>query len=232
MQKRKKLAAPFVITAAAFTSVGLAGACGGQSESDSGSGGAGGSTGGAGGSGGGTGATGGTTGTGATGGTTGTGATGGTTGTGATGGTGGTGACPTTPPKTYAYGGGCTTAGLICSYDVTCHSGPDKSVYECDGANWSLAPATCANPEDECSDGKHCTQGKWYPSPDPNYNPPGPCPTSAPVHGAACKPGGFGGDPSACGYPCDKDGGAGWSVAHCDFDPDGGTPAWQLDPCQ
>jgi hypothetical protein len=219
MRPNRKLAAPFVMTVATLALPSAMSACGGSTNSDSG---------GAGGAGGGKG---GTSGSGATGGTSATGGTGATGGIGASGGTGGGASCPPTPPSTGSYGT-CSPVGIACVYDVTCHSGPSQSTYSCDGTAWSLAPASCAYPDDECSDGKHCTAGTWQPPPDPNYNPPGPCPTTAPTAGATCQPGGFGGDPPACGYPCDADGGPGWFVAHCDYPLDGGTQTWQLDACQ
>lgn len=118
---------------------------------------------------------------------------------------------------------------------MTCQSGAVSLDFECDAYGaWRVAGATtCPQPYDSCpGTSLRCVPGTgWGFDVNYNYNPPGPCPTTAPSAGDACQPGGFGGDPDACGYPCTSAGPAsGWTVLRCDFG-DGGTPAsaWTSD---
>lgn len=143
---------------------------------------------------------------------------------------GGGTSCPAAPPSIHYDT--CDQVGFSCKYSVSCHSGPHESVYVCDGQRWTVPPTPCAKPYDQCTDGTGCGPYTWHGPSNPQYNPPGPCPWTPPEHGATCSPGGFGADPSACGYPCDLDGGEGWLVARCDFSVDAEPTSWQLGACE
>jgi hypothetical protein len=59
-------------------------------------------------------------------------------------------------------------------------------------------------------------------------NPPAPCPAEAPVIGASCRPGGFGGDRERCGYRCPN--GDGWTIRNCVAINDSGSESiWTSD---
>jgi hypothetical protein len=144
--------------------------------------------------------------------------------------------CPPAPPDFYGAGWEtCTlTAGVSCHYDIACQSGAVSLGFACDNGTWHVAQQqACAQPYDSCpGTSLRCVPGAdWTFEVNYNYNPPGPCPPSAPSAGGSCQPGGFGGDPDACGYPCDGvDAASGWTVLRCDFsDAGSSTSAWTSD---
>ncbi|MCA9597889.1 MAG: hypothetical protein KC776_31470 [Myxococcales bacterium] len=202
-----KMRAPFVVTISAAVAAGALASCGGNTvtASEKGDGGPGGSDGAAG--------------------------TAGSAGLGGLGGLGGSSGAPADagapcPPDPPTFGGkGWTTACVphqVCHYDIACQSGKISLDIECDpksSEHWKVVdPLQCSQPYDSCpGTSLICSpEGGWYFYTNYDYNPPGPCPPTQPSEGAQCMPGGFGGDPSACGYPCSA-AGSSWTVMHCEF---------------
>lgn len=145
--------------------------------------------------------------------------------------------CPPDPPN-FGSAGWQTChlpAGKTCHYDIACQSGAVSLDFGCDElGNWQVAQQEpCREPYDSCpGTSLRCTpSADWTFEVNYDYNPPGPCPDSAPSAGDTCQPGGFGGDPEACGYACaGMDAANGWTVLRCDFS-DAGSPTstWTSD---
>lgn len=236
--KQRRFRVPFVVTA---TLAGVPLACGGETDSQStgsggsvstgGSGATGGNATGGSGATGGYGATGGSAGVGgygATGGGAGAGGSGAVGGSAGAGGSGGNVGCPPDPPSAFAT----CAQGTTCKYDIACQSGKQTFTYVCQGATyqaWAINAKSCdpTKPYDSCpKTDLYCGTGGW--SIPQGTNPPSPCPETAPLAGATCYAGGFGGVWENCGYPCKTASGSGWTVMKCSYNPDGGPSSWEV----
>ncbi len=147
--------------------------------------------------------------------------------------------CPSAPPTFEGEGwNDCAAARAPrCHYDVTCQSGVVPLDFRCAPGGWVLdGPPACVQPYDSCpGTSLHCvpTYG-WTFEVSYDSNPPGPCPASRPSPGATCRPGGFGGDPDACGYACSGGVVAPWTVLRCEPGSAGAAgagpdPSWTSD---
>jgi hypothetical protein len=124
--------------------------------------------------------------------------------------------------------------GAKCQTTVTCNSGTRESfTFECSstGTSWVIATTelSCDQPpHDECygpqSPGYFmCIESTWtYSGYGGDAGTPQ-CPRS-PEEGSECVTQGFGGFPSACGYPCEN---GAWTVMGCEPEADQWT--WKSD---
>ncbi|MFO0571593.1 MAG: hypothetical protein U0263_38550 [Polyangiaceae bacterium] len=123
-------------------------------------------------------------------------------------------ACPAPDAGVDVVLGSPCASGMNCDYPIACHSGPVSLGLVCEGGVWSLRETACPHLADECTPRFRCGPAGWEPPPTLGMNPPAPCPETAPADGAACNPGGgFGLDPTSCGYPCE--GASGWMLVSC-----------------
>lgn len=135
--------------------------------------------------------------------------------------------CPAAVPDSYTQ---CTEKGQSCTYDVQCQSGLITHTFSCSSLGyWVLGVhPPCDKPFDSCPGTMlYCSTNGWN-MPE-GTNPPSPCPAAAPVEGAECYSGGFGGVYPDCGYACGPSG-SGWQVAHCPYDET--QSHWTLGPCE
>ena len=128
-----------------------------------------------------------------------------------------------------------------CQIEMDCTSGAERRfVFDCaaSGESWELEDTFCANPAEFCDRGTWdeaatCQGGLWMYQ-GQGGNPPGPCPDALPEEDSECSGGAaFGGDRTACGYPCAD--GYGWTVTGCVTELSGdpadpyGPASWQSD---
>jgi len=107
-----------------------------------------------------------------------------------------------------------------CQVQMDCTSGENRTfVFECaaSGESWTFQSEDCPHPAEFCSRGSWdeattCEDDGWMYQ-GQGGNPPGPCPEALPEEGSECQAGAsFGGDRTACGYPC---GDGDWTVTGC-----------------
>lgn len=118
---------------------------------------------------------------------------------------------------------------IVCTYPVDCQSGQRSLGFRCAGSGlWDMAPGqTCEYPYDSCPNTTYYCDGEWL---IPGPEAPTPCPSVAPAAAQTCFPGVPGASWELCGYSCDADASAGWTIATCVelFDPNN-PGAWQYD---
>jgi hypothetical protein len=123
--------------------------------------------------------------------------------------------CPPETPGPYAQ---CDISpDILCSYEVSCQSGPVEMAFVCENGQFDFAPdSTCDNQADSCAGTEfHCSGDTWW-MPTAT-NPPSPCPDAIPVAGSPCSSQEMGGVWPTCGYACDgMDVSSGWTLATCD----------------